>query len=163
MVYNSLSLFEHWARPKVNIQQGWFVSAEGQIFLTRFRIRHQVSSAYNPHNNQRAEGALKAARRMIRESTGSLDTDKLLATLLMHQSKPDPATVLSSSEVVYRRKIKKTPAQRPRETESASWVAQSHDRLPAHPGKEPLEEQPRTKRALLQAGAAQGRHHGRCQ
>ena len=32
-----------------------YKSAETQEFLTRFDIRHRLSSAYNPHSNQLAD------------------------------------------------------------------------------------------------------------
>ena len=86
-----------------------YTSTETKEFLKRFGIRHRVSSAYNPHSNQMAEGAIKAAKRMLRENTGAfgtLDTDKFLAALLTHRNKPDPKTSMSSSDVVFGRKIK---------------------------------------------------------
>ena len=62
-----------------------YKSAETKEFLARFAIRHRVSSAYNPHSNQLAEGGVKAAKRMLRANTGAqgtLDTNKFLAALL---------------------------------------------------------------------------------
>ena len=41
---------------------------------TRFGIKHRVSSAYKPHSNQLAEGAVKAAKRMLRDNTGAQGT-----------------------------------------------------------------------------------------
>ena len=58
-----------------------YKSAEVQEFLTRFGVRHRVSSAYNPHSNQLAEGAVKSAKRMLEDNTGAqgnLKTDKFL-------------------------------------------------------------------------------------
>ena len=85
-----------------------YMSSEVQEFLTRFGVRHRVASAYNPHSNQRAEGAVKAAKRMLEDNTGpqgTLDTNKFLAAQLAHRNKPDPQTNLSSSEVVFGRRI----------------------------------------------------------
>ena len=39
-----------------------YTRADVQEFLAKFGIKHRVSSAYNPHSNQRAEGAVKAPR-----------------------------------------------------------------------------------------------------
>ena len=38
-----------------------YKSAEVNKFLTNFGVRHRVSSSYNPHSNQLAEGGVKAA------------------------------------------------------------------------------------------------------
>ena len=86
-----------------------YTSTETQEFHTRFGIRQRVASAYNPHSNHMAEGAVKAAKRMLRDNTGAfgtLNTDKFLAALLTHRNKPDPNTSMSSSDVVFGRKIK---------------------------------------------------------
>ena len=40
-------------------------------FLARFGVSHRVSSAYNPHSNQLAEGAVKSAKRMLEDNTGA--------------------------------------------------------------------------------------------
>ena len=85
-----------------------YLGAEVQEFLARLGVHHRVSSAYNPHSNQRAEGAVKAARRMIRDNigpSGTLDTDRFLAALLAQRNMPDPGTGLSSSEVLFGRRI----------------------------------------------------------
>ena len=58
-----------------------YTSAKTQEFHRRFGIRHRVASEYNPHSNQMAEGAVKAAKRMLRDNTGefgTLDTDLTL-------------------------------------------------------------------------------------
>ena len=86
-----------------------YMSAEVQEFLDKFGVCHRVSSAYNPHSNQRAEGAVKAAKRLIRDNVGrggTLDTDRFLAAMLMHRNTPEADTGMSSSEVVFGRKIK---------------------------------------------------------
>ena len=69
---------------------------------------HWVASVYNPHSNQLAEGAVKAAKRMLRDNTGTqgtLDPNKFLAALLAHR-KPDPETTISSSDILFWRRIK---------------------------------------------------------
>ena len=85
-----------------------YMSSEVQEFLARFGVRHRVASAYNPHSNQRAEGAVKAAKRLLEDNTGpqgTLDTNKFLAAQLAYRNRPDPQTNLSSSEVVFGRRI----------------------------------------------------------
>ena len=68
-----------------------------------------MASAYNPHSNQLVEGSVKAAKRILRDNTGAqstLDTNKYLAAQLAHQTRPDPETSMSSSDVVFGRQIK---------------------------------------------------------
>ena len=57
-----------------------YKSAETQEFLTRFNIRHRVASAYNPHSNQLVEGAIKAAKRMLRDNTGPRERSTTTST-----------------------------------------------------------------------------------
>ena len=86
-----------------------YKSAETQELLARLGIKHRVLSAYNSHSNQLAEGAVKAARRLLRDNTGAhgtLDTNKFLAATLAQRNKPDPDSTMSSSEVVFGRRIK---------------------------------------------------------
>ena len=64
-----------------------YTSVEVQEFLDRFGVKHKVSSAYKPHSNQLAEGAVKSAKRMLEDNTwaqGTLDNDKFLAAQLAH-------------------------------------------------------------------------------
>ena len=68
-----------------------YKSAEVQELAAKFGVQHRVSSAYNPQSNQRAEGAVKAAKRLIRDNVGrdgTLDTDQFLAAILMHRNTP---------------------------------------------------------------------------
>ena len=86
-----------------------YTSEEVKKFLRRFGVKHRLSSAYNPHSNQRAEGGVKAAKRLIKENTGprgDLDTDRFLAALLMHRNTPSTGTKMSPSEVVFGRQLK---------------------------------------------------------
>ena len=66
-------------------------------------------STYNPQSNQLAKFAVKADKRMLRDITGAqgtLDTNKFIAALLAQRNKPDPETTMSSSNVVFGRRIK---------------------------------------------------------
>ena len=86
-----------------------YKSAETQEFLFRLCIKHRVASAYNPPSNQLADGAVEAAKRMLRDNSGAqgtLDTNKFLAALLTHRNEPDPKTTMSNSNVIFGRRIK---------------------------------------------------------
>ena len=68
-----------------------------------------MASVYNTHSDQLAEGAVKAAKRRLRDNTGpqgTLDTNKYLAAQLAHQNRPDPEISMSSRDVVFSRRIK---------------------------------------------------------
>ena len=117
-----------------------YTSEEVKKFLGKFGVEHRLSSAYNPHSNQRAEGGVKAAKRLIKENTGpggDLDTDKFLAALLMQRNTPSAGTKMSPSEVVFGRKIK--------------------DLLPIMPGK--LKMNPEWHRMLKAREEALARRH----
>ena len=86
-----------------------YTSKEVQDFLSRYGVHHRVSSSYFPYSNQRAEGAVRAAKRMLRDNTGpggSLDTDSFLAALLLHRNTPSADLKTSPSEAVFGRKLK---------------------------------------------------------
>ena len=117
-----------------------YTSSEFRSFLNCFGIRHRVSSAYNPHSNQRAEGAVKAAKRLIRDNTGpdgSLDTNSFLAALLMHRNTPASDTKMSPAEVLFGRRLK--------------------DLLPIHPEK--LRLNPEWHKMLQQREVALAHRH----
>ena len=82
---------------------------ETNCFLARWGIKHRVSSAYHAQSNGRAELAVKAAKRLLRENTGadgSLNTDKMVRALLIKRNTPEPGCKLSPAEVVFGRKLK---------------------------------------------------------
>ena len=61
-----------------------FSSAATADFLTRWEVRHRMSSAYFPQSNCRAEVAVKKAKRMLMDNvgpTGFLNNDGLLGAL----------------------------------------------------------------------------------
>ena len=88
-----------------------FKSHETKSFLERWGIRHRVSSSYHAESNGRAELAVKATKRLLRENTGpegSLNTDAMVKALLVKRNTPDPDCKLSPAEVVFGRKLRDT-------------------------------------------------------
>ena len=78
-------------------------------FLQDWGVHHRVSSAYFPHSNQRAEGGVKTAKRMLMENlspAGKLNTDRFFRALLCHRTTPDRDTGLSPAQVVFGRVIR---------------------------------------------------------
>ena len=86
-----------------------FSSAATADFLTRWEVRHRMSSAYFPQSNGRAEVAVKKAKRMLMDNvgpTGSLNNDGLLRALLQARNTPDPDCNISPAQVVFGRPIR---------------------------------------------------------
>ena len=88
-----------------------FKAAETKHFLSRWGVRHRMSSAYNPQSNGRAELAVKATKRLLENNTGpggSLDNDALVRALLIQRNTPDPTCKISPSEILFGRKLSDT-------------------------------------------------------
>ena len=85
-----------------------YKSAEVKKLLAYLNMKERVSPANNPLSSTRAEGAAKDAKRMIRDSTrpsGTCETNKYQAAQLVHRNRPNPATKLYNSKVIFGRKI----------------------------------------------------------
>ena len=83
-----------------------FSSAATADFLTRWEVRHRMSSTYFPQSNGHAEVAVKKAKRMLMDNvgpTGPLDNDGLLRALLQARNTPDPDCNISPAQVVFGR------------------------------------------------------------
>ena len=86
-----------------------FSSAATADFLTRWEVRHRMSSAYFPQSNGRGEVAVKKAKRMLMDNvgpTGSLNNDSLLRALLQTRNTPDPDCNISPAQMVFGRPIR---------------------------------------------------------
>ena len=76
--------------------------------LTRWEVRHRISSAYSRQSNGRAEVAVKKAKHTLMDNvgpTGSLNNDGLLRALLQAHNTPDPDCNISPAQVVFGRPI----------------------------------------------------------
>ena len=76
-------------------------------FLTRWQVRHRMSSAYFLQSNCRADVAVKKAKRMLLDNvgpTGTLNNDGLLRALLQARNTPDPD--ISPAQMVFGRPIR---------------------------------------------------------
>ena len=88
-----------------------YTAAATQDFLNNWQVKHRLSSAYNPHANMRAETAVKSIKRILRDNigrAGSLDTDKVAASLLNYRNTPDRDTSLSPAQILFARSLKDT-------------------------------------------------------
>ena len=100
-----------WGIPEVLTTDGAsvFTSIQMKSFLSRWGIRHRVSSAYYPRANKRAELGVKSSKRLILDNlgpSGSLNTDKVARALLLHRNCPDPLTGLSPAQVLFGRVLR---------------------------------------------------------
>merc|ERR1712106_1185514 len=85
------------------------MSTEVQACLTRWGVRHRLSSAYFPHSNSRAELAVKAGKRLLRDnvsSSGSLATDKVMHALMQYRNTPLTDLRLSPAQIVFNRQLR---------------------------------------------------------
>ena len=84
------------------------VASEVEKFLSKWGVKHRVSSSYFPHSNNRAETAVKTCKRLLMEnmdSQGDLDTDTFGRAMLEYRNTPNPETRLSPAQVVYGRNV----------------------------------------------------------
>ena len=82
---------------------------EVQSFLKRWGVHHRLSSAYFPHSNNRAELAVKTAKRLLMENMdnqGGIDTDAFGQAMLQYRNTPHPDTRLSPAQVIFGRAIR---------------------------------------------------------
>ena len=86
-----------------------FTSEAVEEFFDRYGVIHQVTTAYNPRSNKRAEIAVKSAKRLVRDNlsqSGSINTDKLTRALLQHRNTPCAITGLSPAQIIFGRVIR---------------------------------------------------------
>ena len=109
-----------------------YTSTVTQEFLKRWNVKMRLSSAYFPHSNQRAEVAVKSAKRMLRENisgSGNLDTEKFLMALLTYRNTPDRDTGLSPAQVIFGHQIRDfLPVKPGSYSPRPEWQLTSHQR-----------------------------------
>ena len=86
-----------------------YKSKEFGEFLTRWGVKLRMSSAYHPSSNGRAEVAVKATKRAMRDNIGPdgrLNGDKFARALMLLRNTPDRETGLSPAEVLLGRRLR---------------------------------------------------------
>lgn len=111
LVANLRNFFRIFGVPEELSSDGGpqFKATITEEFLSRWGIRHRVSSAYFPQSNGRAEVAVKTAKRLLIDnigSSGSLDTDRFLRAILQLRNTPDPDCHVSPAEIVFGRPLR---------------------------------------------------------
>ena len=94
-----------------------FKSQELNNFLQRWGVNHRKSSAYNPRSNGRAEVAVKAMKRLLRDNigpSGELDTEKYVRAVLQFRNTPDPDSGLSPAQVLFGHQLRDVLPFKPR-------------------------------------------------
>lgn len=77
-----------------------FKASSTEKFLSKWGVKHRISSAYFPQSNGRAEVAVKTAKRLLHDNigrSGSLNNDNFLRAMLQLRNTPDPDCNLSPS------------------------------------------------------------------
>jgi hypothetical protein len=80
-----------------------------QKSLKAWGIRHRLSSTYNPQSNCRAELAVKAGKKLLRDNTGhggSLNTDKIMRAVLQYRNTPMQDSRRSPAQMVFGHQMK---------------------------------------------------------
>ena len=81
-----------------------FIATATEDFLTRWGVKHRLSSAYHPQSNGRAEVAVKKAKRLLKscmDPHGSLNNDRFLRGMLQLRNTPDPESKMSPAQVLF--------------------------------------------------------------
>ena len=79
-----------------------------QSCLSRWGVKHRLSSAYFPHSNSRAKLAVKTGKRLLRDNMtvhGSLATDKVMRALMQYRNTPLTDLRLSLAQIVFNRQL----------------------------------------------------------
>ena len=84
-------------------------STEFKESFKAWDVRHRLSSAYYPHSNCRAELAVKAGKRLLRDNTGpggSIDTDRFMRAIMQFRNTPMQDCRRSPAQMVYGRQLR---------------------------------------------------------
>ena len=103
--------FVQWGVPRILETDGGppFNSCQFSAFIEQWGIHHRQSSAYYAQSNGRAELAVKAAKRLLRDNTscsGNLDTDGVTHALLQYRNTPVRGIEDSPSEIIFGRRLR---------------------------------------------------------
>ena len=88
-----------------------YASREFSDFLRRWGVRHRQSAAYNAASNGRAEVAVKAVKRALRENcdaNGDVDNDAVTRALLTMRNTPDRDSGQSPAQILLGRPLRDT-------------------------------------------------------
>ena len=103
--------FTQWGVPRSLETDGGppFSGRQFSAFMEQWGINHRQSSAYYAQSNGRAELAVKAAKRLLRDNTsssGELNTDGVTRALLQYRNTPVRGIEDSPAEVIFGRRLR---------------------------------------------------------
>ena len=103
-------------------------------FLSRWGVKHRLSSVEYPHSDGRAELGIKAAKRIMYDNTplnGSLDNDKAAKNIMQYQNTPLPDLYLSPAQILFHCNIRGYIPIRPSHYElHKEWVISAQQKEP---------------------------------
>ena len=87
------SIFMNYGVPERITTDGGtaYTSHETGEFLKDWGVEHHQTSAYQPHSNVQAEGAVRSVKRFVEECLGpggNLDSDRFAKVMLAYQNTP---------------------------------------------------------------------------
>ena len=127
-------IFETFGVPEELTSDGGpqFTAGVTQEFLKNWGVHHRLSSAANPHANNRAEVAVKTVKRMLMANTnavGSLDVDAFQRAMLIYRNSIDPETRSSPAMVLFGRPTRDPiPAPLGKYCPHQTWRETMHNR-----------------------------------
>ena len=125
--------FVTYGAPEEIVSDGGrqFESDEFCQFLTTWKVRHHLTSAYNPHSNLLAESCVRNMKRLIRENTDrneGLNTDQFVQALLTYRNTPTRGLGVSPAIVLFNRKLRDKIPTKPGEFELRQELLKIMDR-----------------------------------
>ena len=118
-VYGAPEQFSSDSGPQIN-------STAFKEFLSRWGVKHRLSSVEYPQSNGRAELGIKAVKRIIYNNTpsnGSLDNDKAAKAIMQYPNTPLPDLSLSPVQILFHCNIRDYIPTRPSHYElHKEWV-----------------------------------------
>ena len=111
LVANLRRWFTQWGVPKTLETDGGppFSGRQFGAFMEQWGVQHRQSSAYYAQSNGRAELAVKAAKRLLRDNTsssGELNTDGVTRALLQYRNTPLRGIEDSPAEIIFGRRLR---------------------------------------------------------
>lgn len=112
-------LFQTYGAPEVLSSDGQsiFTAQIFQQFLSCWGVSHRLSSVDYAQSNGRAELAVKAAKRIVRDNAnadGSLDNDKVAQAVLQYRNTPIQGLGFSPAQLLLHRHLRDAIPTRPR-------------------------------------------------
>ena len=129
--------FMTYGCPELLVTDGGrqFECVEFAGFCEKWKVRHHITAAYNPHSNLLAETTVKNMKRLLRENmtTKGLDNDKFVKAMLTYRNTPVRGLNVSPAEILFNKKLRDgAPIIPGKYIPRKEWVGMLSDRENAH-------------------------------